>query len=49
MYFVRKWKLFQQMNVFRERFDLILEDLKYQIIKFDKLLDKDKLVVTAND
>ena len=27
MYFVEKWKLFQQMNSIRERFDLIAEDI----------------------
>ena len=45
LYFVRKWKLLIEMNDIRERFDLIVEDIKskWNLIE---LLDKDKLVVS---
>ena len=48
MYFGEKWKLFLQMNNDRERFDLIVEDIKSKQ-NLMELLDKDKRVVSKKE
>ena len=48
MYFGGQWNLFLQMNHIRERFDLIVEDIKSKQ-NWIELPDKDKLVVEEND